>query len=153
MSFRALALAALLFACGSSSRPAATTTPTPEANMPAKPAAEEEASSRVSRLDAAAEKLTRYLEDTVAAIEAAGGDCDKAADGARAVWDQNKDAMGGMMVLMTATPRQDKVIQEKYGARMEAAETKLGNLEAKCRDNPKWKELEKDFKAAMGMPH
>jgi hypothetical protein len=103
-------------------------------------------------LDAAAEKLAKYMEDTGAAVEAAAGDCDKAADGARAVWEKNKDAMKGMMAMATATPEQQKVMQEKYGPRMEAAEKKMGDLDAKCKDNAKWQQLEKDMTAAMGMP-
>jgi hypothetical protein len=163
-TFRTLALAAFLLACGSS-KPAETTTPpttgsgapaepveAEEPDTAAQPVAEKQAAPTISDadLDAAMDRLTRFMEGVADGVTAAKGDCNKAADAARAVWEKDKDAVKGMMTVGNATPEQQQTLMTKYGPRMEAAEKKMGDLDTKCKDNAKWQQLEKDMMAALG---
>ena len=89
-------------------------------------------------------KMVTIMEDLGSAIEGAGDDCAKMADGVEKVV---KKYEGDLKEIKAATEKmkgdekQAKEMMEKYGKRLEAAMPKLMGM-MKCANDPKMKELQ-----------
>jgi hypothetical protein len=121
-----LVVGVALAACGSSNtaqRPTTPTLPDIETETP----------------EAALERAARFFERAGAAMDAAKGDCDKAAEGLLAAWEIDKEGMFGIGHLSRPGPEHDARVT-KYAPRM-AEGRKIDAMDANCRDNARWKEV------------
>jgi hypothetical protein len=92
--------------------------------------------------DRAMADLARLMEDQATAAAAGEGDCDKAAAGARAIWERDQEQVKALVTLPQPTSAQVEELNRRYGARVRAAAEKLAAVDAQCRDNAAWKELQ-----------
>lgn len=96
-----------------------------------------------------AEKMVTMMEQMGNAVEAAGDDCGKMADGVSAVMNKyDLAALKASAEKMKADKAKAEEMMKKYGDRMNKAMPKFMGM-MKCADDPKMKALEEKFKGLM----
>jgi hypothetical protein len=102
-----------------------------------------------SKSNDGAEKMITMMEDVAAAVDAAGGDCAKMADGVEAVFNKyDLKEIQAVRDSLKNDKEKAKQLKEKYADRMTKVMPKLMGM-AKCSSEPKMKELEEKLKGAM----
>jgi hypothetical protein len=95
------------------------------------------------------EKMVNMMEDLGNAVDKAGDDCGKMADGVEAVAKKyDLKAMKEAAEKMKGDKDAAKKMQEKYGERMQKVMPKLLGM-MKCADDPKMKAVNEKFKDVM----
>jgi hypothetical protein len=96
-----------------------------------------------------AEKMVTMMEDLGNAVDKAGDDCGKMADGVEAVAKKyDLKAMKEAAEKMKGNKDEAKKIAEKYGDRMQKVMPKLMGM-MKCADDPKMKAVQDKFQGMM----
>lgn len=96
-----------------------------------------------------AEKMVTMMEDLGNAIEKAGDDCGKMAEGVEAVSKKyDFKAMKAEAEKMKSDKAQAKQLEEKYGARMQKVMPKLMGM-MKCAEDPKMKAVSEKLEGLM----
>ncbi len=96
-----------------------------------------------------ADKMVTMMEQMGNAVEAAGGDCGKMADGVSAVMDKyDLAALKASAEKMKSDKAKAEEMMKKYGDRMTKVMPKLMGM-MKCSDDPKMKAVEAKFKDFM----
>ena len=99
--------------------------------------------------DAMADKMVSMIEDMGNAVESSGGDCGKMGDALTAVMKKyDLKAMKEFAQNMKKDKAKSEELQKKYGDRMQKAMPKLFGI-AKCANDPKIKDLQKQFDGMM----
>lgn len=102
-----------------------------------------------SNKEAQVEKMVSMMEDMGNAIDKAGDDCGKMAEGLEAVTKKyDLAAMKSAAENLKGDKDEAKKIMEKYGDRMQKVMPKLMGM-MKCGDDPKMKALESKLKGVM----
>jgi hypothetical protein len=145
---------ALLSACASQT-PSRPTTPNlpPERAEPAatKPAPVPAALS--PEMDALGLDFTVLMEDISAAVKAHGPDCGKIADAVGPILVAKKDTLVTFFQkTMALSAAQQQALKAKYGARIDAASESSGEVEVRCKDDPKFKAMQERLNAEIGSP-
>ena len=99
--------------------------------------------------DDPAEKMVKMMEDLGAAVDKAGDDCGKMADGVEAVAKKyDLKAMKESAEKMKGDKAQAEAMAKKYGDRMQKVMPKLMGM-MKCADDPKMKAVNEKFQGMM----
>lgn len=101
--------------------------------------------------DAQMDKMVTMMEDLGKAVESAGGDCAKMADGVQAVVSKYEGDLKGMKAAgekMKGDKAQAEELMKKYGDRMQKVMPQMMGM-AKCADDPKMKEVSKKLEGMM----
>ena len=96
-----------------------------------------------------AEKMVAMMEDLGNAVDKAGDDCGKMADGVEAVAKKyDLKAMKESAEKMKGDKSQAEAMAKKYGDRMQKVMPKLMGM-MKCADDPKMKAVQEKFQGMM----
>jgi hypothetical protein len=96
-----------------------------------------------------AEKMVTMMEDLGNAVDKAGDDCGKMADGVEAVAKKyDLKAMKESAEKMKGNKEQAEAMAKKYGDRMQKVMPKLMGM-MKCADDPKMKAVQEKFQGMM----
>lgn len=99
--------------------------------------------------DAMADKMVSMMEDMGNAVESANGDCGKMADSLGAVLKKyDLKEMKQFEADMKKDKAKSEELKKKYGDRIGKAMPKLFGM-AKCADDPKMKDLQKQLDGMM----
>jgi hypothetical protein len=115
--------------------------PVPSGAAPSGPEAESDATAAAPTAttpspeeQALAAKAAGVMEELGKIAEGAKGNCDKAAKAMKAVIDENKDTLAGA-AKVGEDPAKEAWLENEYGPRMEAAQSKLMPLMEKCAEH------------------
>jgi hypothetical protein len=96
-----------------------------------------------------AEKMVSMMEDLGNAVDSAGGDCGKMADGVEAVANKyDLKSMKAEAEKMKGDKANSEAMMKKYGDRMQKVMPKLMGM-MKCADDPKMKAVQAKFDGMM----
>lgn len=96
-----------------------------------------------------AEKMVSMMEDLGNAVDKAGDDCGKMADGVEAVAKKyDLKALKESAEKMKGNKEQAEAMAKKYGDRMQKVMPKLMGM-MKCADDPKMKAVQEKFQGMM----
>lgn len=96
-----------------------------------------------------AEKMVAMMEDLGNAVDKAGDDCGKMADGVEAVAKKyDLKAMKESAEKMKGNKEQSEALAKKYGDRLQKVMPKLMGM-MKCADDPKMKAVQEKFQGMM----
>jgi hypothetical protein len=153
VSLRALAVVALLAACGTSKPAPTTPAPTP-VHEEKKPVATPAPAPVMTPVDEAGAKLIVFLEEVASVVTAAKGDCDRAAISARIVYERDLktgDLQTRMKTLMDATPAERSALEARYKDRFEAVDEVMARADERCGKTKSWQDLQRFTASIIGL--